>query len=122
MTGAPAYPAEFAGSVDPPATLADLTAEYVASVTGADMDRAGRVVPVAAELVNRYAPRAPGAVKVEAALRCCGWMLQAPAAGERREDTGDISTAWSPTVTGAMLASGARGLLAPWRVRRAGAT
>lgn len=122
MTGTPAYPAELAGAVDPPATLAELTAEYVAEQTGADVDRADRVVAVAAELVNRYAPRAPESVRVEAALRCCGWMLQAPSDGARREDTGDISTAWSPTVTGAMLASGAKGLLSPWRRRRAGAT
>ena len=39
----------------------------------------------------------------------------------RTETIGDVTTAWSPNMTGALRASGAMGLLSPFKVRRAGA-
>ena len=39
----------------------------------------------------------------------------------RSESMGDISTSFSPSMLSRFRASGAAALLAPWRVRRAGA-
>ena len=56
----------------------------------------------------------------EAAVRCTGWLLEAPSSGAVRERTGDLATTFSPESTGALRASGAMGLLSPWKVRRGG--
>ena len=95
-------------------------AATIAVETGLAADRAAAVLAAVTELVNRYAPDAPEAIRDEATIRAAGWLAQAPSGDQRREGTGDIDTAWSPNMTGALAASGAKGLLAPWRVRRAG--
>ena len=96
-------------------------ATLIASETGLDATRAASVLAAVTALVESYAPSAPEAIKDEAIIRCAGWMAQAPSGGQRREGTGDIDTAWSPAMTGALSASGAKGLLAPWRARGAAA-
>lgn len=88
---------------------------------GVTETRAASILAAVTELVSRYAPAAPEAIRDEATIRAAGWLAQAPSGGQRREGTGDLDTAYSPNMTGAMQASGAKGLLAPWRVRRAGA-
>ena len=98
-----------------------LTAADLALEIGTDATRAAAILAAVTELVDRYAEDAPEAIKREAVIRCAGWLAQAPAGGQRREGTGDLDTAYSPAMTGAMQASGAKDLLAPWRVRRAGA-
>ena len=82
---------------------------------------ADRLLPVAAALVERYAPAAPDAISNEAAIRVAGWLAEAPASGARTETIGDVTTGWSPNMTGALRASGAMGLLSPFKARRAGA-
>lgn len=107
-----------------PTTPAALTAatECVKAALGEDDDAtAQRLGSTAAELVERHAPDAPQPVKNEAVIRTAGWLREAPSSGARREDIGDVSTAWSPNATGALRASGAMGLLSPWTLRRAGA-
>ena len=79
-----------------------------------------RVGATASALVERFAPDAPAAIRCEAAIRCAGWLREAPAAGVRMEAEGEISTTFSPSMTGALRASGAMALLSPWKVRRAG--
>ena len=101
----------------PPASPAPITAAEL----GVGTTRAGQLLEVATARIARYAPGAPEAVKREAVIRFAGWLLEAPAAGERSERTGDLGTDYSPSMTGGFRASGAAGLLAPWRVRRAGA-
>lgn len=103
-------------------SLANATATLKAAI-GPDLDdaRVQALGAAAAALVERYAPGAPQAIKDEATIRTAGWLREAPSSGARREDTGDISTAWSPNMTGALRSSGAMGLLTPWKVRRAGA-
>ena len=96
-----------------------LTAADLAAEIGVEETRATAILAAVTALVERYSPSAPEAIKDEATIRAAGWMAQAPSGGQRREGTGDIDTAWSPTMTGALAASGAKGLLAPWRVRRA---
>lgn len=98
-----------------------VTADDIAQATGLDATRAASVLAAVTALVERYAPDAPEAVKDEATIRCAGWLAQAPAGGVRSETEGDISTAFAPSMTGCMAASGAKALLSGWRTRRAGA-
>lgn len=80
-----------------------------------------RLGAAASALVERHAPGAPQAIRDEALIRCAGWLRESPVSGARREAEGEIATSFSPAMTGALRASGAMSLLAPWRVRRAGA-
>ena len=98
-----------------------LTVAEVAATYRIDHTRAGRLMLAAAALVEAYAPAAPIAVKDEAVLRCVGWILQAPETGLRSRTVGPISADYVPSMTGALRMSGGKGLLSPWRVRRAGA-
>ena len=98
-----------------------LTAAELAEAIGIDAPTATRLLAVVSELVTRFAPDAPSAISNEAALRAAGWLNEAPASGARSESIGDISTSYSPAMTGGFRASGAMALLSPWKVRRGGA-
>ena len=106
---------------DEPAGRVTLTAAVVAAETGADIDRARRVLETAAALALRYAPAAPVAVLNEAVLRCCGYLLDHPADARRSETTGALSASWAATHTAALRHSGAMALLTAYKARRAGA-
>ena len=82
---------------------------------------AERLLPVAVALVEDYAPGAPSEVQDEAALRCCGWLVEQPRAAVRSERQGDIETEFNPSSLSALRHSGAMGLLTRWKVRRGGA-
>ena len=84
-------------------------------------DRVGQLGETSAALVERFAPDAPPAIKREAVLRAAGWMharrpnpLQSVTTGSVRMDFRERHAA-----PDALLNSGARALLAPWRARRA---
>ena len=84
-------------------------------------DRAAALGETASELIERFAPDAPQAVRNEATIRVAGWIharepkpLQAIVVGGMRLDFRERH--YSPD---AMRNSGARALLSPWRVRRA---
>ena len=79
-----------------------------------------RLGAAASALVEEHAPLAPQAIRNEAVVRCAGWLLESPSSGIRSQAEGDIRTSFSPTMTGALRASGAMSLLSAWRVRRAG--
>ena len=98
-----------------------LTAPELAQAVGVDSTTATRLLPVATELVTRYAPDAPGAISNEAVIRCAGWLSEQPAASITSESEGDIRTSYSPSMLSALRHSGAMGLLSPWKVRRGGA-
>ena len=85
-----------------------------------DDDLAQRLGSTAGELVERYAPAAPQAVRNEAVIRCAGWLLDAPADGTRGHTAGPFSVENSPSMLSALRSSGAMGLLTAWKVRRAG--
>ena len=74
----------------------------------------------AAGLVEDFAPGAPATIKNEAVIRCAGWLSEQAKAGIRSETTGDITTDYAISNTGALRYSGAMSLLSPWKVRRAG--
>ena len=63
-----------------------------------------RLLDAVSQLVQDYAPEAPGAIQNEAAIRVGAWIYDAVPG--RSQANG-------------MDASGARGLLSPYRVRRA---
>ncbi len=70
-------------------------------------------------LVKRYAPAAPSEVQKEAIIRAAGWIASNRAAsGIVSETVGPLSVTYAAGMTGALRASGAAGLLSPWRVRR----
>lgn len=98
-----------------------ITAAALVEAIGTDSATAARLLPVATELVNRYAPTAPDAIGNEATIRCAGWLAEQPSAAIRSETEGDIGTTYAPTHTSALRHSGAMALLSPWKVRRAGA-
>ncbi|WP_419166407.1 hypothetical protein [Candidatus Palauibacter sp.] len=98
-----------------------LTDVQLAEALAVNQALADRLHPVAVGLVERYAPLAPEAVQNEAVIRCSGWLAEQPSASVRSEAVGDIRTAFSPAMHGALRHSGAMGLLSLWRARRAGA-
>ena len=98
-----------------------VTAAQLAAETGADTDRARRVLEAASEMAVRYAPDAPTALLNEAVIRCGGYLLDQPADARRSETTGAVSTSWAATHTSALRHSGAMALLSPYKARRAGA-
>lgn len=100
---------------------ASITAAELAAELGIPVERAESLLPVAAALVERYAPDAPAAVLNEAIIRCAGWIEEHPAAGVRSNREGEVSTGWAAGMTGALLHSGAKGLLYAWRRKTAGA-
>ena len=104
-----------------PAALTAATACLKAAI-GPDLtdERVQALGETAAALVERYAPDAPDPVKRESVIRTAGWMAEQPAAAVRSESTGDISTAFAPSMQSALRHSGSMALLTGWKVRRAG--
>ena len=88
----------FALKIDPPG-------ESGAFETGL-MVQLERQLDAATAMAERQAPGAPVAVKVEAIIRAVGWLHEGI----------DVE----PSMTGIWIRCGAKGLLAPWTVRRAG--
>ena len=105
--GAPSGP--YPGRTDPPAenlamstalpypplpkakratTGVTLTAQQLADETGITLERATRLLTVAATLVTEYAPEAPGAVSDEAVIRFAGYLGQSDYGTVRSESLG----------------------------------
>ena len=103
-----------------PAAIACIKASISGGANLSD-DRAAALGEAASALVERFAPDAPGAIKNEAVIRAAGWIH----AREPRPvqaitiDTIRIDFRERFFAPNAMLNSGARALLMPWRVRRA---
>ena len=99
-------------------TVDAATLAAAAQLTGKD---AARLLAVAMALVEQYAPGAPEAIQNEATVRTAGWLGHTPVGSISRIQTGPRETEYTPGQTGALRHSGAMSLLAPWKVRRAGA-
>ena len=101
--------------------LATATATLRAAIRGPDDTVTQRVGAVAAAMVEREAASAPQAIKDEAVIRFAGYL--------RSADWGDISKMSLGPRSRDMVTnhapmfrnSGAKGLLSPWKIRRAGA-
>ena len=102
--------------------LANAQARLKASVAELDDDaRVSALGATASALVERYAPDAPSAVKNESVIRVAAWLnarmprtLQSASIGGMRADFRERH--YSPA---ALTNSGAKSILAPWRLRRA---
>ena len=134
-TDAAAYPWPFTRSAHanakgtPILTPATITAEELAAEIGIyldarpdDISRARRLLEVAREKVEEYAPRAPIALKNEAIIRFAGYLTGSDYGGVASESVGPRSVAYTPPSTNAAMFrnSGAAGLLTRWKRRRAG--
>ena len=97
-----------------------LNSAELAEAIGTDSKTATRLLAVSSALVERFAPRAPGSISNEAAIRTAGWLSEQPSAAIRSETEGDITTSYSPSMISALRNSGAMSLLSPWKIRRAG--
>ena len=76
----------------------------------------------AAAMVEREAPGAPQAVKDEAVIRLAGYWAQSDFGGiEMETSVGDARVQYFKPPASAFRYSGAKGMLSPWRIRRAGA-
>ena len=87
---------------------------------GAPAERLGAT---GAALVENYAANAPTSVKDEAVIRVCAWLFQrSPGVRTQSVRLGGAVALESTfaAATGALSNSGAKSLLAAWRVRRAG--
>ena len=85
--------------------------------TDLDATAQARLLAVATALVEDYAGAAPEVIMNEAAVRFCGWLLEAPADGRitTRDDT--FTTRWAANGQRGFLLSGAQDLLRPWHVQ-----
>ena len=81
--------------------------------------RALRFGPVAADLVEEYAPLAPDPIKDEALIRMVGWMDDKTNISIRAANLTLRKTRGRDELS-ALKYSGAGALLNPWKVRRAG--
>ena len=95
-----------------------LTDAQLVAALGVSPELSARLLPVAVELVNRYAPGAPDAVASEAAIRCAGYLAEMPAAA-RVEKFGDVEVQFGSGLS-ALRHSGGMAILAPWKIRRGG--
>ena len=99
-----------------------LTAAELATAARLNAQVAERLRAVVVELIEEYAPRAPQAVKNEAAIRFAGYLSQAPSGSIQKIGISDIDIEFrqAPPASSFQL-SGAKALLTRWKVRRGGA-
>ena len=96
-----------------------LTAPALATAANITSAEAVRLLPVASALVLQYAANAPDAIHGEAVARVAGFLAFAPPDAIRATEAGGVSTQRAPSMLGALHSSGAKGVLSPWRRRRA---
>ena len=90
----------------------------LAEAVGCSGPVAGRLGPVVAALVERYAVGAPEAVKSEAVIRAAGW-LYSNRPGIRKVGVSNIDIEFKGGQS-ALRHSGAMALLSGFKIRRAG--
>ncbi len=124
MTGA-ARPADARIPPEQPAAIPPLTATELANrIKGAASKStavAESLLAAANARVQRYAPDAPDAIKVEAIVRFAGYLAQSDFGGIVSEKIGPMDRQFAINHASAFRNSGAAMLLSPWRVRRAAA-
>ncbi len=105
---------------EPTPTGVTLTAEALATETGAELDRATRILAVVSATVTEYAPLAPTALLNEAAIRLGGYLAESDFGAVREESVGQLSTSHQTNHSGAFRNSGAQALVTRYKIRRAG--
>ena len=84
------------------------------------VERIDALIAIAAALIEKEAPNAPQAVKNEACVRMCGYLAEGYSATVRSETIGPKSAEYNLNHAAMFRTCGAKGLLAPFKVRRAG--
>ena len=102
------------------AALAAATATLKAAIRTDDDALAQRLGPVAGAMVEREAPGAPQAVKDEAVIRFAGYLRAADWGDISKTTLGPKSTDFVTNHAPMFRNCGAKGLLSPWKIRRAG--
>ena len=72
-------------------------------------------------MVEKEAPGAPQSIRDEAVIRLCGYFSNGGFGSVRSEKIGEVQFEHAPNHGMAFRHCGAKALLAPWKVRRAGA-
>lgn len=106
-----------------PVALANVIARLRAAVAGRadESDEAACALgAMAAARVELEAPGAPQPVKDEATIRYSGYLSSADFGSVRKEDIGPMAIEYATNHANAWRNCGAAGLVAPWRIRRAG--
>ena len=102
------------------ATLAAAIATLGRAIGEDDEDVTARLGATASALVEQYASAAPQGLRDECVVRVAGRIRESSPDSVRMETTGDISTSFSPSMTGMLLHSGCKSLLYAFRRKRAG--
>ena len=107
---------------DTPAAQANAIARLRAAVAGrAESDEAACALgEMASARVEREAPLAPQNTRDQATIRYAGYMAQADFGTVQDETIGPLSQTHVTNHAAAFRLCGAYGLLAPWKIRRAG--
>ena len=104
---------------DPPEVT--VTAQQLADESGVSLERATRVLPVAARMVTDYAPTAPVELLDEATYRFGGYLLASGYGETRTETIGPMSIEHQTNHSGMFRNCGAAALLTHFKRRRGGA-
>ena len=83
------------------------------------IERLDALMGLASALVEREAPGSPQAIKNEAVVRTAGYVRQSDFGGIRTETIGPRSVEYITNHAPAFRNCGAKGLLSPWKARRA---
>ena len=114
-------PARSAADPDPdPEPTAVVVAQDLIDAVDLSETEAARLAPVASAMVDKYAPSAPLVLRREAAIRVAGWLADSPPSNLRSSTIGPVNFDFAPSQRGAMLHSGAKSLLYPYRMKTAG--
>ena len=119
-----ARPPEFVeqdAAVVEPSPAAVLTAAELAAVLRVALPRATELLASATQRVEDYAPFAPAALKRESTIRFAGYIAEAGFGAISKRGAGPLEAEYVTNHGNAWRNSGAAGLLARYRVRRAGA-
>lgn len=98
-----------------------VTASALAAEIGATEERANRLLAVATEAVQAYAPNAPEALANEATIRFAGYLAQSDYGTIRTESVGPMTVEYVTNHAAMFRNSGAEALLTRFKRRRAGA-
>ena len=102
------------------AAITRLHSRILGSLAAADDEGTCNLGELAAARVERQAPGAPQAIKDAAVIRYAGYMGTADFGTLSEQTIGPLTRKWPVSHANAWRNCGAAGLLAPWKIRRAG--
>ena len=96
-------------------------AERIEGAAASNPNVAAQLLQTVTALVEREAPNAPEAIQNEAAVRFAGYLAQSDFGTIRKEGIGPRDVEYVVNHAAMFRNCGAKGLLSPYKVRRAGA-